>query len=126
MTALEIKINPGYANLHSNAFNKFRDALGLSIQAASVAFCVMESSLPDALRRTRDVYGRALTSQNKLLSGLGRFANSATPTPQMTCTTVMLSYYESHHDTTPGRYVRHLDGAAETLPLAGPEACRQG
>jgi hypothetical protein len=78
-----------------NAFNKFRDALGLSIQAASVAFCAMQSSHPDALRRTRDVYGRALSSQNKLLSGLGRSAKSATPTRQMICTTVMLSYYEA-------------------------------
>jgi len=86
----------------------------------------MELSHPDALRRTRDIYGRALSSQSKLLSGLGRFANSATPAPQMICTTVMLSYYEAINDTTPDGYVRHLDGAAEMLRLTGPETCSQG
>jgi hypothetical protein len=96
------------------------DALELSVQAAAIAFCALESSQPDALRRTREIYGSALASQSRLVTAV------PTPTPRMICTTVMMSYYEAINHATLGGYVRHLDGVAKMLQLAGPEACSQG
>ena len=96
------------------------DALELSVKAAAIAFCAMESSQLDALYRTRIIYGSALGSQSRLV------ATVTTPTPRMICTTVMLSYYEAINNTTLGGYVRHLDGLAKMLQLAGLEECSRG
>ena len=92
------------------------DALELSIHAAVVAFCAKESFQYHVLCRTRTMYGRALGSQSRLV---GRLKNSTKPTPRLLCTTVMLSYYEAMNGTTPGGYIRHLDGVARMLELVG-------
>jgi hypothetical protein len=95
-------------------------ALELSVKAAAIAFCAMESSQLDAPCRTRAIYGSDLGSQNRLV------ATVTTPTPRMICTTGMLPYYAAMNAAMLGGYVRHLDGVAKMLQLAGPEECSRG
>jgi len=99
-------------------------ALELSIQAASTAFCAMQSLQLDALQGARAIYGRALRSQRKLLSSSPHVTRNSEP--QMVCTAMMLSYFESMYSTTSQGFIWHVEAAARILEAAGPEACSTG
>ncbi|KAG4442498.1 hypothetical protein IFR05_001998 [Cadophora sp. M221] len=99
--------------------------LELAVQAVSTVFCANAASNAEYYAGSRAMYGQALQTHSRSVAAL---QDSAAPTAQMLCTTLILGFYEAMSSTQNGGegYVRHVEGAAKMVEVLGPEGCGDG
>lgn len=97
------------------------DALRLSLQATSAAFCAIRADDLVLIRAARDAYGEALTAHRKALMRIGSSTDL-----RCICTSLLLSFFEAMDNTSPHAYREHSTAAAMLLSRSGPEECSDG
>ena len=99
----------------------------LPLQAASMAHVASAAALPDAMRKSNEMYTKALGFHRAFVSQVFRGRHvQISRAFELVSSNIMLAFFEAIQHTSYDAYRVHISAAASFLEMIGAEDCKSG